>query len=125
MKNLIYRTDSYIYYLSDESNDPKGKTHILKYKASPEEMPHTHFTEYVVVYGRMTCPYCQNTFNLLEKKKRKYIFVEVDSEPSTLFSKDALLEILGSEINSQTTVPIIFDKGKFVGGASDSMEYFK
>lgn len=125
MKNLIYRTDSDIYYLSDETKDPKGKTRILKYKASPEEMPHTHFTEYVVVYGRMTCPYCQKTFNLLEKKKQKFIFVEVDSEPSNLFGKDALIGILGSEINGQTTVPIVFDKGKFVGGASESMEYFK
>ena len=125
MKKLIYRPDADTYYLSDEPSNPKGKSRILKYKASPEEMPHSHFLEYVVVYGRMTCPYCQNTFNLLEKKKRKFIFVEVDSEPSNLFAKDTLLEILGSEIKGQTTVPIIYDKGKFVGGASDSMEYFK
>ena len=97
---------------------------ILKYKASPEEMPHTHFREYVVVYGRLTCPYCQKTFNLLEKKKQKFIFVEVDSEPSTLFGKDSLLKILGTDIKGQTTVPIVFDKGAFVGGASESEKYF-
>jgi glutaredoxin len=125
MKKLIYRPSEDKYYLSDELSDPKGKTHILKYKASPQEMPHTHFRDYVVVYGRLTCPYCQKTFNLLEQKKRKYIFVEVDSEPSTIFVKDALLGILGTEIKGQTTVPIVFDKGKFIGGANDSMEYFK
>ena len=124
MKKLIYRPTEDTYYLSDDSSDPKGKSRILKYKASPEEMPHTHFSDYVVVYGRLTCPYCQKTFNLLEKKKRKYIFVEVDSEPSKLFQKENLLEILGDSINGQTTVPIVFDKGKFVGGASESEKHF-
>lgn len=122
MKTLIYRDDT--YYLSDETSEPKGKTRILKYKASSEEMPHTHFKEYVVVYGRLTCPYCQKTFKLLETKKRKYIFVEVDSQPSNLFEKSNLLKILGAEIKGQTTVPIVFDKGKFVGGASESEKYF-
>jgi glutaredoxin len=124
MKKLIYRPTEDTYYLSDENNDPKGKSRILKYKPSPDDMPHKHFREYVVVYGRLTCPYCQKTFNLLEKKKRKYIFVEVDSEPSSLFAKDSLLKILGTEIKGQTTVPIVFDKGKFVGGSSDSEKYF-
>ena len=124
MKKLIYRQSNDTYYLSDESSDPKGKTRILKYKACHEEMPHTHFREYVVVYGRLTCPYCQKTFNLLEKKKRKFIFVELDSEPSNLFGKDALLGILGADIKGQTTVPIVFDKGKFVGGASESEKHF-
>jgi len=122
MKKLIYRDG--IYYLSDEASDPKGKTRILKYKASTIDMPHTHFRDYVVVYGRLTCPYCQKTFNLLEKKNRKYIFVEIDSEPQDIFGKNALLAILGDSIKGQTTVPIVFDKGKFIGGASDSEKYF-
>lgn len=122
MKKLIYRNG--IYYLSDEASDPKGKTHILKYKPSTAEMPHTHFRDYVVVYGRLTCPYCQKTFNLLEKKNRKYIFVEIDSEPQDIFGKNALLAKLGDSIKGQSTVPIVFDKGKFIGGASDSEKYF-
>ena len=122
MKKLIYRDST--FYLSDEASDPKGKTRILKYKASTTNMPHTHFRDYVVVYGRLTCPYCQKTFNLLDKKQRKYIFVELDSEPHDIFGKDALLEILGDSIKGQTTVPIVFDKGKFIGGASDSEKYF-
>ena len=122
MKKLIYRNS--IYYLSDEASDPKGKTRILKYKASTTEMPHQHFRDYIVVYGRLTCPYCQKTFNLLEKNQREYIFVEVDSEPQNIFGKDALLGILSDVIKGQTTVPIVFDKGKFIGGASDSEKYF-
>ena len=122
MKKLIYKEDT--YYISDDSNDPKGKTRILKYKATNTNMPHQHFKDYVVVYGRPTCPYCIKTFELLKNKNRKYLFVEIDIEPMKLFSKSNLLEILKSEIKGQTTVPIVFDKGKFVGGASDSEKYF-
>jgi len=122
MKKLLYHNKN--YYLSDDSSNPKGKTRILKYKAKEESMPHTHFNNYVVVYGRLTCPYCQKVFKLLEQKNKKYIFVEVDSEPSNLFQKDKLLEILGNNIKGQTTVPIVFDKGKFIGGASESEKYF-
>jgi glutaredoxin len=122
MKTLIYRDDT--FYLSDETKEPKGKTRILKYKPSAEEMPHAHFKEYVVVYGRLSCPYCQKTFKLLNKKKRKFIFVEVDSEPSNLFEKTNLLTILGDTINGHTTVPIVFDKGKFIGGSSDCEKHF-
>jgi glutaredoxin len=124
MKKLIYRPTEDTYYLSDETGNPKGKTRILKYKASPDNMPHIHFRDYIVVYGRLTCPYCQKTFNLLEKKKQQYIFVEVDSEPHDIFKKNNLLEILGSEIKGQTTVPIVFDKGQFIGGARESEKHF-
>jgi glutaredoxin len=122
MKTLIYKDNT--YYLSDDSSEPKGKTRILKYIPSKEEMPHKHFKDYIVVYGRLTCPYCIKTFELLKQKKKKFIFVEVDSQPNELFAKSILLDILKDEINTQTTVPIVFDKGKFVGGASDSEKYF-
>ena len=118
MKTLIYKNDT--YYLSDDPSYSKGHTRILKYKASRDEMPHQHFMDYIVVYGRPTCPYCIKTFELLKKKKKKFIFVEVDSEPSELFSKTALLDILKNEIKGQSTVPIVFDKGKFIGGSSDA-----
>jgi glutaredoxin len=124
MKKLIYRPTEDTYYLSDETGNPKGKTRILKYKASPDNMPHIHFRDYVVVYGRLTCPYCQKTFNLLEKNKQQYIFVEVDSEPQDIFGKEALLAILGDSIKGQTTVPIVFDKGQFIGGARESEKHF-
>jgi len=120
MKQLIYKNN--IYYMSDDISDSKGKTRILKYKASPEEMPHKHFSKYVIIYGRHTCPYCIKTVELL--KYPKVLFIEIDTEPNELFSKQNLLDILKPEIKDHTTVPIVFDKGKFIGGASDAETYF-
>jgi glutaredoxin len=122
MNTLIYKDGS--FYLSDDSSEPRGKTRIIKYKPTKDDMPHKHFKEYAVVYGRPTCPYCIRTFELLKKKKKKFIFVEVDTEPSDLFAKSALIDILKNEIKGQSTVPIVFDKGKFIGGSSDAEKYF-
>jgi glutaredoxin len=122
MKKLIYKSG--IYYLTDDSSNPKGKTNVLTYKATSSLMPHHYFKEYIVVYGRPTCPYCIKTFQLLKKKKKQFIFVEIDTQPSELFFKSNLLTILSSEIKGQTTVPIVFDKSKFIGGASESESYF-
>jgi glutaredoxin len=121
MKRLIYKNNT--YYISDDTSDSKGKTRILKYNASTDNMPHKHFSNYIVVYGRSTCPYCIKTIELL-KKYPKSLFVEIDTEPQTLFGKSNLLNILKSEINGHTTVPIVFDKGKFIGGASDAEKHF-
>lgn len=121
MKNLIYKKDT--YYITDDVNDSKGKSRILKYKPTPNEMPHKHFNKYIVIYGRHTCPYCIKTVELL-KKNPKVLFVEIDVEPKELFGKHNLLEILKSEISNHSTVPIIFDKGIFVGGSNDAEKYF-
>ena len=122
MKRLLYKNGT--YYMSDDVNEPQGKSRILKYTASANNMPHKHFSSYVVVYGRSTCPYCIKTIELL-KKYPKSLFVEIDSEPMKLFGKSNLLEILKAEIGGHSTVPIVFDKGKFVGGASDAETHFK
>lgn len=121
MKRLIFKNDT--YYLTDDINEPKGKTRILKYIPSKTNMPHTHFSSYIVVYGRSTCPYCIKTIELL-KKYPKSLFVEIDTEPHELFTKPNLLAILNPEINGHSTVPIVFDKGKFIGGASEAEKHF-
>ena len=141
MKYLIYKNNT--YYLSDAMNtidntiansignsnsNKKGKTRILsKYIASVKDMPHKHFAKkYVVIYGRTTCPYCIKTIDLLSTKKNIHIlFVEIDTEPMNLFSKISLLSILKPEILTHSTVPIVFDKGKFIGGSTDAENYFK
>ena len=139
MKYLIYKNNT--YYMSDaiaspvssenntvkHTNANKGKTRILsKYSASVEDMPHKHFAKkYVVIYGRTTCPYCISTINLLSNKTNiNTLFVEIDSEPHNLFSKNKLLSILKPEILNHTTVPIVFDKGKFIGGSTDAETHF-
>ena len=121
MKRLIYKNN--VYYISDDISDSNGKTRILKYKACAKNMPDKHFSKYIIIYGRNTCPYCIKTVELL-KKYPKVLFIEIDTEPNELFGKNNLLEILKSEIKEHTTVPIVFDKGKFIGGASDAETYF-
>lgn len=130
MKKFFYKNN--VFYLEDEinKNTPKnnsknnnanntGKTHILtKYKMSKKNMPHKHFKDHIVIYGRYTCPYCQNAIELL-KKNPMVIFVEVDSEPVKYLGKDNLVQILGAELKGHTTVPMIFKDGKFIGGSSD------
>ena len=122
MKRLLYKNGT--YYISDDTKDPQGKSRIIKYTASATNMPHKHFNDYIVVYGRSTCPYCIKTIELL-KKYTKSLFVEIDVEPLNLFGKANLLKILKPEIGEHSTVPIVFDKGKFIGGASDVETHFK
>ena len=121
MKKLIYKNGT--YYISDDENDSRGQTRIISYKANSKDMPHKQFNDYVVVYGRNTCPYCIKTIDLL-KSYPNALFVEIDTEPNELFSKSKLLNILKPDIQNHTTVPIIFDKGTFLGGASEAETYF-
>jgi glutaredoxin len=116
MKRLILRDD--IYYTSDSENIKKGKTNILKYVASKNNMPHHFFKKYIVIYGRTTCPYCIKMIDYV-KHNPKALFVEIDANPLELFEKSNLLKILSTEIGNHSTVPIIFNKTVFVGGLEE------
>ena len=85
---------------------------------SKKNMPHKYFKDHIVIYGRYTCPYCQNAIELL-KKNPKVIFVEVDTEPMKYLGKANLVTILKAEIGNHTTVPMIFKDGIFIGGSSE------
>jgi glutaredoxin len=123
MKKLFYKDN--IFYLEDpiskssNNNTNTGKTHILRsYKMTKKNMPHKYFKDHIVIYGRYTCPYCQNTIEML-KKKPKVIFVEVDTEPIKYLGKSNLVGILSAELKGHTTVPMVFKDGKFIGGSSE------
>ena len=127
MKNLIYKNEK--YYLCDEISNPLGKTcAVTKYVATKDNMPHIQFSKRrIVIYGRSTCPYCIGILDFLRKKPtlyKKVIFVEIDSEPSELFSKSKLLNILKNDINGHSTVPMVFDKGVFIGGSDKAKEFY-
>ena len=127
MKTLIFNNNK--YYLCDEISNPQGKTCLItKYVATKDKMPHTQFSKRrIVIYGRSTCPYCIGILDFLRKKPtlyKKVIFVEIDSEPSDLFSKSKLLNILKNDINGHSTVPIVFDKGIFIGGSDKAKEFY-
>jgi len=127
MKHLLNKNG--VYYLSDDVNTSNGHTRKVTgdYKPSKDNMPHNKFKNSIVLYGRYSCPYCIATLDFLKTKPELYkrtIFVEVDIVGEPLFKKNKLLELLKNDIGNHTTVPIVFDKGKFIGGSSDTKEYF-
>ena len=131
MKQLLYKNEK--FYLCDEQGSKDGQTCVVsKYTVSKTTMPHHHFKNKMVVYARPTCPYCIDFLSFLKKnnKDTKYfdnlIYIEVDSTcPNDLFSKSSLLTNLKKEIGSHSTVPMVFYKGKFIGGNDASKSYFK
>ena len=135
MKTLIYKDKQ--FYLCDDIENKKGQTCVVsEYEPSPTNMPHIYFNtnnndkkndNTIVIYARPTCPHCIGFVDFLKqnnKTNRFYdnlIYVEVDSEsPKKIFSKTKILEHLNKEIGDHSTVPIVFYKGKFIGGADKS-----
>ena len=131
MKNLIYKKEK--YYLCDEIGVNNGQTCLVsKYIASENNMPHTEFNKNIVIYARPSCPYCIGFVDFLKKNNKttgyydNLIYIEVDSDsPDNIFSKANILKNLKSEINSHSTVPIVFHNGKFIGGSDTSKTYFE
>jgi glutaredoxin len=133
MKTLIYRDKQ--FYLCDDIENKKGQTCVVSnYEPSPTNMPHQEFSttnndKTIVMYARPTCPHCIGFVDFLKEnnKKTKFydnlIYIEVDSEsPKKLFSKKNILQYLNAEIGDHSTVPIVFYKGKFIGGADKSKQ---
>ena len=136
MKTLIYR-DKQFYLCDDVENKNPQSCIVSAYEPSPTNMPHKHFStndknnNTIVIYARPTCPHCIGFVDFLKQNNKKnqfydnLIYVEVDSDsPKKLFSKKKILENLNTEIGDHSTVPIVFYKGKFIGGADKSKEYF-
>jgi len=133
MKHLIFKND--LFFLSDEVDKKNGQSRsVTGYNASTiskTNMPHQYFNNKIVIYGRYTCPYCNGILEFFKSKpllNKKMIFVNIEEEPSKFFNKTNLLNILISNEKTfnkdHSTVPIVFDKGKFIGGSDDSKIYF-
>jgi len=127
MKNLIKYND--IFYLSDDINTLNGKTKKISgnYKITKGNYPHEKYKTNIVMYGRYKCPYCINTVAFLKSKPSLYeklIYVEVDMETEPMLKKEVILENIKSDIGDHTTVPMVFDKGLFVGGFTETKSYF-
>lgn len=80
-----------------------------------------------IIFYSDWCPFCKNTFQLLDKHKKSCKGYNIDK----LEGKEVLIEKLklekdltGYDINHKT-IPIIFYKGKFIGGLSELKLFFK
>ena len=79
-----------------------------------------------VLYGRDSCPYCQNSIGLLNSiSNNKNIFIYVNIETSSIYTKSSVIKRLKPKIKSHNTVPIIFCNNKFIGGNSDLEKMLK
>ena len=132
MKNLLFKNG--LFYLSDEVGKNKGKTKSVSgYNIdtiSNTNMPHTYFNTKIVIYGRNDCPYCKGILSFLKKKPllyKKVVYVNISNEPIQFLQFDNLLKHLQSDTTfkkDHETVPIVFNKGIFIGGCDDSKIYF-
>lgn len=74
----------------------------------------------VVIFSWVTCPYCAKAKALLGDMTKDLAIYDIDQMPEG----DALhKEII--QATKQETVPAIFIKGQFIGGASDVEELHK
>ena len=116
-----------------EFNKEKG-TNIVKGKEKDKDKgkgkdTDTSTNNNIIIYARPSCPYCIDFVDFLKKNNKNtqfydnLIYVEVDSEsPKNIFSKKNILQNLSEEIGDHSTVPIVFYKGKFIGGADKSKQ---
>ena len=123
MPHKFFKANNYNYKDTDRDNKDADDD------ADYEDVDDNDKT--IFIYARPKCPHCIGLVKYLKKnnKQTKFydnlIYVEVDSEgPKNIFSKKNILKNLNKEIGDHTTVPIVFYKGKFLGGFDKTKEYF-
>ncbi len=70
-----------------------------------------------IVYGASWCPFCTRAKDHLEKSVGGDKFIYVDIE--TYMSPHEFKKLMVKETNNYETIPMIFNKTKFIGGYSD------
>ena len=74
------------------------------------------------VYGKITCPHCTKSKELLDQSKIEYQYHDIVKEPVFLYEMIARVKpIVGSK--TPITVPQIWIDGKYVGGSSELSTY--
>ena len=88
----------------------------------------TNENKEIVMFGLSDCIYCKKTLQLLKKNKITYKYYSIDDYFNLFFK--VLVEVAkyfpNFEINiDHKTVPVIFYKGKFIGGFTEISQYLK
>lgn len=66
----------------------------------------------IEIYTTLTCPYCVNAKELLQRKGQQYTEIRVDQDP-------AKLQEMMQRCDGRRTVPQIIINGVAIGGYSD------
>lgn len=78
----------------------------------------SHDAEFVIYYS-YDCPFCLKALQLLKDNHAAYEAIEITDLQNTL-------KLLGNKLpSSHKTKPIIFLRGKFLGGYTQLAEYYK
>lgn len=71
-----------------------------------------------IVIGKRTCPFTQKAMTLLRNQGEEYIFLDKEDSLKKVYEK--LKTILNHD-----TIPLVINKGKFIGGYTQTLEYFQ
>lgn len=78
--------------------------------------PNAKKPEYITVFTKRGCPYCEKSKNLLKEKGLKYEEIELNNN----ITSRTLMAVSGSN-----TTPQVFIGGKLIGNSEDLEAYFK
>jgi len=75
-----------------------------------------------IVYGKDTCPHCKRAKKLLDEAQVEYTYLDVVTNPRALYE---MIPRVKSHIGMKTTVtvPQIWLKGEYVGGADQLQKH--
>lgn len=74
-----------------------------------------------LVYGASWCRFCRNAKKFLESKNVDLVYVEIEN----YVSKDVFKEMMTELTSGYQTIPMIFNREKFIGGYSNLCELFE
>jgi len=131
MPHKFFKANNYNYNYKDTDSDDKYDDKYDDKNKDVDADGDDDNDKTIFIYARPKCPHCIGLVKYLKKNNKQtqfydnLIYVEVDSEgPKNIFSKKNILKNLNKEIGEHTTVPIVFYKGKFLGGFDKTKEYF-
>ena len=75
------------------------------------------------VYSKSGCPNCTKVKKLLAEKK--VFFVVIDCDDYIIEDKENFLLFIKERVNKEyKTFPMVFNDGNFVGGFTETQDYF-
>ena len=80
--------------------------------------------DFFIVFYKKGCPYCKGAMELFRRNKKSFKGYVVKDTNKILKKLIELKDLTGFN-EDHTTVPIIFRKGKFIGGFDNLKEYMK
>jgi len=74
----------------------------------------------IVIFSKVTCPYCVNAKRCFDKLKVQYTAIELNSHPQGALVQDILCEMTGAR-----TVPRVFVNGSCIGGGTETENLYR